>query len=638
MSGATDQASSSSIQQIDDAVPLTNTVRELLKELPTLSDNDLGRTVTSTISRISQRRLGGLQNAANLKPLINESEKIVLLPDTLKKPDNAVVQAMAQFASRMGYTVKLIEYGERPIRDLTVASSETGLGIYMSLDDELNIIKFNKKQDNYEIGRAYARSQQVVGLLSSSSHLGTNILKENNRYFGNAKVKDTKKKIGDADQYWVRESRLLFYEEDWDNELGLLLCNLLRKSHILVDEATLLDNIVPYVEPYPEFVRQHTSQEVTITPAKGKKAATTTTKVPSKPKKSSLLLDKELSLLLEISAPIWINPHWSTMSSTEWAYELLNLGAKAIASDLKTIYSARATFLAKMASVTTKRLQAIRSLSDTLKTKRKADIQVTDLEALLLLREDPVDSYVNEIFTIDPSGNQFIKEWISGETSKSAEHDTTPSTVSALKQIIFKRVYESHVYEEVITKRANAETLRAAHKSRVELAAKSEKEWSDNFKKNYGSDLYEKWARNIDLTDMANRKVLRSVGAVLGDTSRKEVPHESSKKQPSLQAKKSRARKTARTIPPGCAHGPWKAAFDEDITRVFEEGVKIFESSEELHPPAFLSAIACYKQFGKLPAPFDIYTDQFDSSQELSPDSLIKHLNMDALKAFGWED
>jgi hypothetical protein len=601
------------------ADPKIHDFKAVLKELPELSNSDLASAVLSTYSKISLRRLGGLADSVNLKPLISSREKIVVLPSTYERSDNAIMHFTAKLATQLGYRVKIAQYGNRTIRELTDHQQKVNLGLYMSLDDRTAMVRFTKKVDPYEMGRVLVRSQQIIGLLSQDEKLGVNILTENNRLFGNAKSYDSRKKVGAADQYWLRELPLFFEEADWGDPLANVLSTLMKQSYRLVDEEVIFNNLVPYIQTYPSFVQRTQKKEIVISPAKGRRPAVTSVKVPSKPKKNALLLDSEMKLLMEVSTGIWKPTPFEGISHEDWATAILENGSKTIEQELDKIYNARSQFLSKLASVTTKRLQGIRLLNETLKTKRKADITSTNLVELLLSRDDPWADFAHEITLMDPTGNSFLKEWTIGGKNKSFINDTSKDVVEKIYWNVWDRAMKMGLYLKELEARERISQQLTEARAKAENEAAADKAWRDSFKEKYGTTVYEQyahlrkdnWGEAPTLLPKSRKRKAVNISHV--------IPHEL-QKPATYQPRKGKMKAEViepRVHPEGVRNFVYGT--DEERGKFFLSRCKLYEDDEDYtgNEPVLYSVYDTYIKFGIVPSSYKYMQASLDLRKEV---------------------
>jgi len=512
------------------------TVVDLLRDLPTLSESDLASTVFSAESRVSSRILGGRITASNLKPLIHESTKTVVLPESFKEADNFIGAYLFKICRQLGYDVRLLPYnGAR--RTLEPYAEKVTLGIYMSLSDGSNSFRFTKKTDGYEIGRTISRAQQLIGALNSN-RLDGSVLRENQLYFGNARPKKgtkPKEKVTET-VYIVHTFPGLFQESAWDQELSRILALMLRRSWVNVDPEVLWKNLVPNIIPYSDVVLQACSKEIVIEPPRGKREAITKPKVPQKVRSNALVLKPELDFLNRISGPIWSPTPWEGLSQDQWAVQLWATGLDKIKTELSAQYNFRANFLSKLASVTTKRLKDLRVAlgQDRL---RKSDVKAQDLANLITSRENPVKDFTGEILSIDPQGTLFLREYYLGGYQDWSRAGGSADFLDYIRTQVPLDIVNDGFYEELVkSESTKLEKLRGLY-DEVRAKESTQKLMLSELKKKYGSHFVDKW--HLSIQDFDPLEYLKSKGAKVIDNDPKKgiiPPHDQQKpKVPKLK-------------------------------------------------------------------------------------------------------
>jgi len=229
------------------------------------------------------------------------------------------------------------------------------------------------------------------------------------------------------------------------------------------------------------------------------------------------------------------------MSSEEWAKALLANSLDTIKGDLARVYSGRATFLSKLAAVTTKRLQAIRSLSDDLKNKRKSDVTPEILERMLLTRSDMTEAFVSEILTLDPTGDLFLKEWASGSTLTRLMTDKSSVIMDEIKRTLRIEIAREGFYANLQNASAAQLAQITAYRERITEEARAREAWLGNLKQRYGDETIKKWSANLrsfklgDAIDIKDTTESKRKGKM---PYKGIVPHETSKPGSSAVSKK----------------------------------------------------------------------------------------------------
>lgn len=402
----------------------------------------------------------------------------------------------------------------------------------MSLEDSEANFKFNKKVDNYEIGRSYARSQAIIGALISNK-MDASVLKENQTYFGNFKPsKGAEKTKKPRDQYWIHSLPAYIIESSVKQDCARVILQLMRYAWILVNPDTLWHNMVPNFVSYGTVVRENCSKEVVVEPAKGKRPAVTTSKVPQKLRSNALLLKSELDLINRIAEPLFAPTPWEGLSQEEWVKAIWANSLLSIKKDLSIQYGLRATFLSRVASVTTKRLRLLRSLIPEKKTIRKADVQASDLVTLLGSRVDPVQDLAQEILSLDPTGDMFLKEHFLGDYQNWTKVGGGTTLLDSVKEKLCLDVDESHIYADMLAdqedKKASLEAILASYKEKSD----ARNAYFTSLQEKYGANQISKWKANVLDYDFAaameSQKKVRNKGKKASHIT---VPHEPKKTQ-----------------------------------------------------------------------------------------------------------
>jgi hypothetical protein len=410
-----------------------------------LAFDDYERNISKAFDK--KRGIDLSRNNAML-PGISISGKRVLLPDTINKDDNLIVQAMSVIAKKLEFEVELIPYGERKIRDLTPAGEQFAAGISFVILDGERKFNINKKEDLYEAGRTYARAQQIMGAVEANTMLGLDCLKRNNRHFGNNPNEvEVVAKTRTPVRYEGKTVSAFFIEEEWAEQLRIILNSLLRRSHVFVKDTIMAESIKDNMLQYSEAVSLFAVREVVITPAIGKRPAITVKRVPKKPKANALLLKSEMTVIDELISELFAALYGT--SRDEWYTAVVNVGWKAIKAKLVERSSKRSEWLSRFAAVTTKRLGEIRKLSDSTKTKRKADVTSAEVASSLSRRNDPVSSFADEIISMDPTMKNFLTKFIIKEQS------TDKLAFAASRQALINYLADKSIYASLDLKNKN---------------------------------------------------------------------------------------------------------------------------------------------------------------------------------------
>jgi hypothetical protein len=422
-------------------VPTTlKDIVDTLSEISTSTINDWESRINSAFDK---KRGIDLSKVDVLKPGISVSEKYVLLPDTVSdKPDNLIISMMGSLAKQLGFVVKLIPYGEKRIADVSERQWKIAAGMsFVNLDlNRKLLVKW--KEDPYELGRAFSRAQQTMGVFGADDNLGLEALKRSHRFYGNNPGEmegDSKSKTRVT--YMAKELATLFIEEEWREELRVLLCTLLRRSHILLTDEVRSHIILENVLPYSDAVLLYGTRDVVVTPATGKRPAVTAKRVPKKPSVSALLQKPEQSFVEMIAADLF--KAVDITSKEDYISAVKMYGFKAIKDRISSKTTKRAEFLSKFASLTTERLKSLRKLTPALKTKRKRDIVPDDVQSLLNSRTDLYGDFATEVARLDPT--------FSGILSGVARRDANTNALdfTATRARLINHMYSQNIYDGV---------------------------------------------------------------------------------------------------------------------------------------------------------------------------------------------
>jgi hypothetical protein len=358
---------------------------------------------------------------------------------------------------KLGYTCKSTSYtGE--LNEISEYNENVCLGLYMTLDESeaKSILQIRKKQDPYEIGRTIVRAQQLIGLITDQKDLATDILKRNQYYFGNNPTETVKvDKVEVPVRTAVSELESSFLEKSQAKNLLPILVKLMRSSYSLVEAETLWDNLVPNIITYSDVVHRYCTKEIVTTPAIGRKPAITRKKVPTKPKANNLFLKPELDFLNKVSAGIFEPTPFERLEHSAWAEHIFAAGGLAgVKTTVQSIYNKRADFLTRLAGLSTRRLRAYRKTDPSRITAKKATIQASDLEEVILTRASPEREFAKELSILDPSGQLFIGQFYAGPTRMAASSELSEDELELMLTI---SIVEANFYSELKIKRLSVE-------------------------------------------------------------------------------------------------------------------------------------------------------------------------------------
>jgi len=371
-------------------------------EFEEVKDGDLTLYEKMIEDRWNKKRGKELSGSLHAVPSFSQDGKTIYLPDSVDKEDGStLLKGMALLAHRLRIKVRKIPYGDkRKVTDVAPDCEKLGTGISFVLRDTELKFNINRKDDQYEYGRTFARAQQIIGAVIASKTLEIDCLKKNHRFFGNNPGElEGSGKVKSPVQYLARNLNVCFTEWEWAGHLTHLLIQLLRKSHVLVNPEIIASEIEDNCLGYSEAVSLYMTRDVIITPAQGKRPAVTKKRIPKSPKENALLNKDEMRVINDFIKPYFTLDYPSKKS--DWVKTIKEDGWRNIKSTMVSQASKRSELLAKFASITTKRLTEARK-TGLGKDKRKRDVTSTDVDRLLSSRENRLNSFVTEVSLLDP--------------------------------------------------------------------------------------------------------------------------------------------------------------------------------------------------------------------------------------------
>jgi hypothetical protein len=213
--------------------------------------------------------------------------------------------------------------------------------------------------------------------------------------------------------------------------------------------ASVKDNLLQYTEVQDLFAKR---AAVSASP-KGKNNTVTVRKVPKKPKASSLLLKSEMEFVDQTLSPIF-----TALESTDkdgWYNAVIEHGFKAIKSRISANADLRLALLQRFAGLTTKRLQEIRELNESLKTKRKRDITSAEVRSAISKRINPDSRLADEVITLDPKFISVLRDFRKVREDDALDYST--SRQALINLIASKDLYGSLTNERNFSNLTNAE-------------------------------------------------------------------------------------------------------------------------------------------------------------------------------------
>jgi len=434
---------------------------DVLKDIKELNDSDADELRDAIISALEKKRGLDVSKRSDLVPGISTEKGFVILPEWGEnREDHYLEKAMAVMAKDLGYRVFPIPYTGR-LKELTKDEEEFAIGIsFVTLDQNRNF-NMTEKSDSYENGRTFARSQQIIGLFDTNEKLGIEALKKNHRFFGN-NPGETKgsKSVRVPVTYLAKTSGRLFAEEEWSEHLRLVLNSLLRKYHTVLPDSVRSQIIENNLISHSEVIQTYCTREITLVPIQGRRKfqSVKEKRVPHKPRSNVLLLKEEQQFLNGIVDSLFIDGVPTT--SGKFIEFIMRHGFKQYLNHMKAVSSKRAEFLQKFASLTSKRLNEVRRLSESHKTKRKRDVTSTDITSALARRDTPANKFASEILSLDPSCSLFLGAYrVNAPGTSSIDYGMTSLRI---KELIDKVIpYDSLLNKgkEPITRSGNIPTV-----------------------------------------------------------------------------------------------------------------------------------------------------------------------------------
>jgi hypothetical protein len=353
----------------------------------------------------------------DLKPGLNVEERIMYVPDTLNLPDNIALAGIVSLGYKLGFSMKIIPYGERSTRSIPQDVWKYAAGVsFASRNGEDSIfLTIKRKKDPYEYGRTFARAQQILGAFNSDKALTIAALKKDNRFFGNNPNEtegDKRTKISVT--YLAKTLENIFLEYEWRVELAAMYLKLLRLSWDHLDDEVLNKSILGNITSYSEAVASYKTTTVVTRQGTKNKPSETKVVVPKIPKGSPLFVKLEMECITLLLKPIFSSDIPS--KSEEWLGYIKEHKWHNVIAELAGSARTQGEILAKFASCTTKRLQECRK-SGLKNDTRKKDVTPSDVISMILKRADPVVAFATELSRIDPTCKHLLKRFWAGDNS-----------------------------------------------------------------------------------------------------------------------------------------------------------------------------------------------------------------------------
>jgi hypothetical protein len=390
---------------------------------------------------------------------LKQHEPYVVLPSFFADEDNDTGSAMIGLAERIGLTIYLVEMPDLAIKDtLSKSQEEFGKGVLLGAYDEKLTISVNHKRTDLERGRTFIRAQQAYGYFTQrNKSLGEEALKESQEFFGgHAVTSHDGKKVQTrlmADTIKVFAT-IISGRGVLAEDLVRTCLTLIRHSHTLIPVGEVLDHMISdCMIPMGDAIQRYGTITVVTTEKGGRRGKVESTKkrvVPRKPRPSSLLLSEENHIISEISSDLFKNPKYFE-NSKEWVLQIGRVGFTAVKDAIQNLTAARNAYVMKYAAMTTRRLREYKAMPNALGIKRKAQINMQDIEWFLNGRENLITSFSNEIIFMDPTfetvNNRFRCTAINEEESEVFDYGTSFAEIRNFLEsrwdsmITYKRIF-----------------------------------------------------------------------------------------------------------------------------------------------------------------------------------------------------
>jgi len=200
--------------------------------------------------------------------------------------------------------------------------------------------------------------------------------------------------------YTAKELGDLFEHKAWKESLRKLLITLMRESAIFLKPDAVNHAIETNLITREEAIVKFCSRSQAVVVKRGRKAKTEkVARVPKKPRASPLLLRKEMEFLNYVSQGIFTEPGEEELSN--WPAYITQFGFGAVRAQLESNYNLRRQYLSGFSRITTARLTEFRKLKPAERYKKKKDITPSDVDALLVSRENPPGKFAREVSFVD---------------------------------------------------------------------------------------------------------------------------------------------------------------------------------------------------------------------------------------------
>jgi hypothetical protein len=448
-----------------EAAPRTSSeflTTKLWDKLGTVDEEVLSNAFSNVTDKLEKVKLKTIESK-DLTPMISTDSRVVVLPNSLLKNDNLIGLALLRWCKFLKYDIRMFSVEGTTTSDPSNSEQEIGLALWKSLDDITGSVNVQKTKKNVtEEVRAFVRAQQIIGYCSEVKTLGVDILKRSHRYFGNNPSETTEVAVS-AKQfrvikvpYFKRELDEYWRETKWKGHLSQIFITLIRESWRAIDNQIFYKNFTDNLLSLDDFVKVYcaTPHEE---PVKGQRGKTEThMRVPSKPKENTMLTKAEQTILNKMNAKLFGNTYYEA-NAPEWVALLIGDGLPETKGYLQSLYKARAAYIRQFAALTTKRLTEIRKYVPDCKLKKKKDVTSKEVTQLLLLREDPLASFVDEVLQMDQGLNSFVGVFVSDSDSYAVNFGNKTEAKEQAREILMEHFRKEELYKDLERNAAQAE-------------------------------------------------------------------------------------------------------------------------------------------------------------------------------------
>jgi hypothetical protein len=400
------------------------------------------------------------------RPYLSAKSKVLSLPSYIFDEDNHIGHMVAGIWDKLGKSWQIFKIESKLKMNKTSKDEESFLiGLSCGPYTE-SYLSMTKSSDEVENGRKFFRAQQILHHYGKSI-LTVEALKKNHRFFKNNPEETVLlgRKQTPIESY--KDMLASFIPEADSEQVTDVLLSFIKQLPLPEGVATrsIRDNLIPV----SEFITREFSRTIVLGDSQTKKSRLKKDKVPGIPRQSPLFLKGEQEAILQHYAYLYETPEF--LKNQEKFWEFLNRhGYQKMKTTAADIYNARADFLSKFASVTNKRLIALKELSRNRKLRKK-EVSQEMVYDLLYARKDPYAYLASEILSISSDVSRFKERLAKGAKLERAEMN--PGALSiimdrALRQMtcvppVYSDVYE-HYHAQTRRSEAPSETDKSVPK------------------------------------------------------------------------------------------------------------------------------------------------------------------------------